>query len=178
MPNEPEGIAPRWLQWAREIQALAQSGLQYSPDDYHRSRYRRLMAISAEIASEYSGLKKEKLETAFLEARGYATPKVDVRGAVFRDGKILLVRERVDGGWCMPGGWGDVGELPSTMVEREVWEESGLNVKAARIIGVFDANREDTVIDIMHAYKIVFLCEDLGGKPAPSSETSAAGSSR
>lgn len=175
MPNASNGNIPRWLEWAREIQALAQTGLHYAPDDYHRDRYRRLMDIAAEITAEHTGLAKEKLEAAFLEPRGYATPKIDVRGAVFRGGKILLVRERVDGGWCMPGGWGDVGELPSKMVEREVWEESGLRVRAARIVGIFDTNREDADNDIMHAYKIVFLCDDLGGDPRPSNETSAAG---
>jgi ADP-ribose pyrophosphatase YjhB (NUDIX family) len=175
MPNTSNENLPRWLAWAREIQALAQTGLHYAPDGYHRERYRRLNEIAAEIAAEHTGLEKEKLEAMFLEARGYATPKIDVRGAVFRGGKILLVRERVDGGWCMPGGWGDVGELPSKMVEREVLEESGVTARAARIVGVFDANREDADREVMHAYKIVFLCDDLGGEPRPSDETSAAG---
>jgi len=175
MPNSSNDHIPRWLEWAREIQALAQTGLHYAPDDYHRGRYRRLMQIAAEITSEHTGLKQEKLEAAFLETRGYATPKIDVRGAVFRRGKILLVRERVDGGWCMPGGWADVGDAPSAMVEREVMEESGVRVRAARIVGVFDANREGAEAGILHCYKLVFLCEDLGGEPGPSNETSAAG---
>lgn len=175
MPNASSDKLPRWLVWSREIQALAQTGLHYAPDDYHRCRYNRLTEIAAEIVSEHTGLAEEKLITDFRRSRGYATPKIDVRGAVFRGGKILLVRERVDGGWCMPGGWGDVGELPSAMVEREVMEESGVKVRAARIVGVFDANREDTDIDVMHAYKIVFLCDDLGGEPGASNETSEAG---
>jgi len=175
MPNTSNNNLPRWLAWAREIQALAQTGLHYAPDDYHRCRYNRLMEIAAEIASEHSGLDREKVEAAFRAPRGYATPKIDVRGAVFRDGKILLVRERSDGGWCMPGGWGDVGELPSAMVEREVREESGVKARAARIVGVFDANREGGERDVMHAYKIVFLCDDLGGEPGASDETSASG---
>ncbi|MGB7537609.1 MAG: NUDIX hydrolase [Anaerolineales bacterium] len=165
---------PRWLEWAREIQALAQTGLHYAPDDYHRDRYRRLLDIAAEIVAEHSGLPADGLVRVFLAARGYATPKVDVRGAVFRDGKLLLVRERADGGWSMPGGWADVGDAPSAMVEREVLEESGLRVRAARIIGVFDANREGAELEVMHAYKLVFLCEDLGGEPRPSNETSDA----
>ena len=175
MPNTSSEKLPRWLVWSREIQALAQTGLHYAPDDYHRCRYNRLTEIAAEIVSEHTGLAEEELITAFRRSRGYATPKIDVRGAVFRDGKILLVRERVDGGWCMPGGWGDVGELPSAMVEREVMEESGVKARAARIVGVFDANREDSDIDVMHAYKIVFLCDDLGGEPRASNETSEAG---
>jgi ADP-ribose pyrophosphatase YjhB (NUDIX family) len=166
--------SPRWLEWAREIQALAQTGLHYAPDDYHRDRYRRLLDIAAEITADHSGLPLDSLVRVFHAARGYATPKVDVRGAVFREGKLLLVRERADGGWCMPGGWADVGDPPAAMVEREVLEESGLRVRAARIIGVFDANREGPELEVMHAYKLVFLCEDLGGEPHSSNETSDA----
>jgi ADP-ribose pyrophosphatase YjhB (NUDIX family) len=165
---------PHWLEWAREIQALAQTGLHYAPDDYHRDRYRRLIDIAAEITAEHSGLPADGLARMFHAARGYATPKVDVRGAVFRDGKLLLVCERADGGWCMPGGWADVGDPPSAMVEREVLEESGLKVRAVRLIGVFDANREGPELEVMHAYKLVFLCEDQGGAPRSSNETSDA----
>jgi ADP-ribose pyrophosphatase YjhB (NUDIX family) len=174
MPDPSNGNIPRWLEWAREIQALAQTGMHYAPDDYHRGRYRRLMDIAVEIAAEYSTLPKEELQRMFLAARGYATPKVSVRGAVFRGGKILLVRDRSDGGWCMPGGWADVGEAPSAMVEREVLEESGLRVRAAHLVGVYDINREGGQRDVLHAYDLVFLCDDLGGEPRPSNETSAA----
>jgi ADP-ribose pyrophosphatase YjhB (NUDIX family) len=91
---------------------------------------------------------------------------------VFRDGKVLLVRERSDGGWCLPGGWADVGELPSAMVEREVWEESGFRVAARKLIGAYDANREGEPLAAFHAYKLVFLCDLVGGEPRASSETS------
>jgi ADP-ribose pyrophosphatase YjhB (NUDIX family) len=165
---------PRWLEWSREIQALAQTGLHYAPDDYHRDRYRRLIDIAAEIAAQHSGLPKEDLVDMFTTARGYATPKVSVRGAVFRGGKILLVRERLDGGWCMPGGWADVGDSPSAMVEREVLEESGLRVRAARLAGVYDKNNEPEQREVLHLYDLVFLCDDLGGEPGPSNETSDA----
>jgi ADP-ribose pyrophosphatase YjhB (NUDIX family) len=169
----PRGV-PRWLEWMREIQALAQTGLHYAPDDYHRERYHKLLDIATQIAVEYGGLPREPLQHAILASHGYATPKVDVRGAVFREGKILLVREIADGGWCMPGGWADVGESPRGMVEREVREESGLVVRAQRVIGVYDANREGRPLDVFHAYKIVFLCRDQGGEPGPSNETSEA----
>jgi ADP-ribose pyrophosphatase YjhB (NUDIX family) len=96
---------------------------------------------------------------------------VDVRGAVFRDRSLLLVRERQDGGWTLPGGWADVGDVPSQAAEREVWEEAGFHVKARRVIGVYDANRTGP-LEIFHAFKIVFLCELLDGEPRPSSETS------
>lgn len=162
---------PRWLEWAREIQALAQTGYHYSENEYQRERYHRLTEIAAEIISEHSDLQFDPLLSTFNRQIGYATPRVDVRGAVLTDGKLLLVRERQDGGWTMPGGWADVGDVPSQAVEREVWEEAGLRVKARKVIGVYDANRVGP-LEIFHAFKVVFLCELLGGQPRPSSETS------
>jgi len=162
---------PRWLEWAREIQALAQTGYHYSENEYHRERYHRLAEIAAEMISEHSELAFDGLMNIFDRQIGYATPRVDVRGAVFKEGKLLLVRERQDGGWTMPGGWADVGDVPSHAVEREVWEEAGLRVKAHRLIGVYDANRVGP-LEIFHAFKLVFLCELIEGQPRPSSETS------
>jgi len=162
---------PRWLEWAREIQALAQTGTHYAENEYQRERYHRLTEIAAEITSEFSGLEFEPLVGAFDRQIGYATPRVDVRGAVFRDGRLLLVRERQDGGWTMPGGWADVGDVPSQAVEREVLEESGLKVKVYRVIGVYDCNRVGP-LDVFHAYKVAFLCDILDGQPRPSPETS------
>ncbi len=162
---------PRWLEWAQEIQALSQTGYHYAENDYERERYHRLTEIAAEIVSVHIGLEFSPVVEIFREQLGYATPKVDVRGAVFQDGKLLLVRERADGGWTMPGGWADVGEVPSQAAEREVWEEAGFRVKARKLIGVYDANRIEP-LEIFHAFKIVFLCELLGGGARPSGETS------
>jgi len=168
-----ESDLPQWLKWAREIQALSQTGLTYSENDYQNQRYRRLMEIAAEIVEGHSDLPGEPVLQNFLVQPGYATPKVDVRGAVIRGDKILLVQERVDERWCMPGGWADVGDLPSKMVEREVWEESGFEVVARKVIGVYDANRTGVPIEFYHAYKLVFLCEIMGGQARPSNETLA-----
>jgi ADP-ribose pyrophosphatase YjhB (NUDIX family) len=165
--------SPRWLEWAREIQSLSQTGLTYSENDYHRQRYQRLMEIAAEIVHSHTRLPQGPLLEDFMVQPGYATPKVDVRGAVVQQGKILLVQERVDERWCMPGGWADVGDLPSQTAEREVWEESGFEVLARKVIGVFDANRAGTPLEFYHAYKVVFLCEIVGGQARPSSETLA-----
>ena len=162
---------PRWLIWAREIQALSQTGFHYAENEYQRQRYQRLFEIAAEIISEHTDLETSSLVKTFKSQIGYATPRVDVRGAVFRDGKLLLVRERLDGGWTMPGGWADVGDLPSAAVEREVWEEAGFRVKARKVVGVYDANRADP-LELFHAFKIVFLCEILSGEARPSNETS------
>ncbi len=162
---------PRWLEWAREIQALAQTGFHYAENEYQRERYHRLSAIAAEIIGQHSNFGVETLMGVFDRQVGYATPRVDVRGAIFRDGELLLVCERQDGGWTMPGGWADVGDVPSQAVEREVWEEAGLRVKASRLIGVYDANRVGP-LELFHAFKLVFLCDLIGGEPTPSSETS------
>jgi ADP-ribose pyrophosphatase YjhB (NUDIX family) len=164
--------SPFWLRIAREIQSLAQTGLAFSETHYDTERYRRLTEIAAEITARSSDLEEENLIRHFLALPGYTTPKVDVRGAVIRDGQILLVRERSDGGWCMPGGWADVGEKPTEMVVREVWEESGFRVSARKVIGVYDANRSRSPLEFHHAYKIVFLCDITGGEARPSEETS------
>ncbi len=162
---------PRWLGWAREIQAIAQTGAHFAENAYQRQRFQRLSEIAAEIFSEHTHLDPDELKECFRKAIGYATPRVDVRGAVFRDGKLLLVRERQDGGWTMPGGWADVGDVPSKAVEREVFEEAGFMVKARKVIGVYDANRIGP-LEVFHAFKIVFLCEILSGEATPSDETS------
>jgi ADP-ribose pyrophosphatase YjhB (NUDIX family) len=162
---------PRWLEWAREIQALAQTGSHYANNEYQSQRYRRLMEIAAEIISEHTGLDSTALGDIFHTQTGYATPRVDVRGAVFQDGKLLLVREVSDGGWTMPGGWADVGDVPSQAAEREVWEEAGFRVKARRVVGVYDANRFEP-LDLFHAFKLVFLCDLITGEATPSLETS------
>jgi ADP-ribose pyrophosphatase YjhB (NUDIX family) len=162
---------PRWLEWAREIQAIAQTGLHYSTDEYNRQRYTRLMEIAAQMVSEQGQLESEEVAKAFFEPIGYATPRVDVRAAVFQEGKLLMVREKADGGWTLPGGWADVGDVPSQAAERETWEEAGYRVRAARLIGVYDANRSGP-LELFHAYKLVFLCELLAGEARPSFETS------
>ncbi len=161
----------RLLEWAREIQALAQTGRHYAKDDFQRDRCERLMQIAAEMISENSGIDVLSLAQAFTAQIGYATPKIDVRAAVFRDQKLLLVRERLDGGWTMPGGWADVGDTPSKAAEREVWEEAGFHVQAHRVVGVYDANRRDP-LEVFHAFKIVFFCDILDGEARPSQETS------
>ena len=160
-----------WLERAREIQALAQTGLHYSKDRYDQERYQRLLQIAAEITADHTNLDSDRLTQVFQQQIGYATPRVDVRGAVFERGKLLLVQERIDGGWTMPGGWADVGDTPSGAIEREVWEESGFRVKTRKVVGIYDANRIPP-LEVFHAFKIVFLCDILSGAPRISNETS------
>ncbi|MDP9310319.1 MAG: NUDIX hydrolase [Chloroflexota bacterium] len=164
----------RWLQWAQQLQAISQTGLTYSTDAYDIERFRQLAQIAAEIVAVHTHVPVNDIRRYFLEQRGYATPKVDVRGAIVVDHKILLVQERSDEQWCLPGGWADVGETPSAVVIREVAEESGLTIIPQKVIGIYDANRHGERLELSHAYKIVFLCEYIGGELQPSTETLAA----
>jgi ADP-ribose pyrophosphatase YjhB (NUDIX family) len=165
----------QWLAWAREIQSLSQTGIAYGNNEYDIQRYQRLLEIAADIIASHTRCDRQPVLESFLMQAGYATPKVDVRGAVVRDGQILLVQERSDERWCLPGGWADVGAAPAEMVAREVEEESGFVVEARQVIGVYDANRSQKPIEYYHAYKILFLCEIVGGEARPSDETMAVG---
>ena len=163
---------PKWLGWAREIFSLSQSGLTYSGNEYDLERYKRLQQITAEMIESESEISKESALDSFSMQAGYITPKVDVRGAVIRDGKILLIQERADDKWAMPGGWADLGNSPASVAEREVWEESGYRVKAEKLLAVIDANRIEP-FEFYHAYKLIFLCKLLDGEPRTSHETLA-----
>lgn len=164
--------SPKWLAWAQEIFSLSQSGLTYSGNQYDIERYKRLQEITAEIIESQSEISKESALDSFSMQAGYITPKVDVRGAVVHEGKILLIQERADEMWAMPGGWADLGDSPATVAEREVWEESGFRVKAEKVVAVIDANRIQP-LEFYHAYKLIFLCRLLEGEPRTSYETLA-----
>ncbi len=163
---------PKWMDWAREIFSLSQAGLTYSQNEFDIERYKRLQEITAEIIASQSELEKQNVLDSFSMQAGYATPKIDVRGAVVHEGRILLIQERADGRWSMPGGWADLGNAPASVAEREVWEESGYRVKAEKVVAVLDANRIEPM-EFFHAFKIIFLCTLLGGEPRVSYETLA-----
>ncbi len=162
----------RWIEWAQEIFSMSQAGLTYSQNPFDIERYKRLQEITAEMIASQSELEKESVLESFSMQAGYITPKIDVRGAVIKDGKILLIQERADDKWAMPGGWADLGNAPASVAEREVWEESGYRVKAEKVIAVIDANRIEPM-EFYHAYKIIFLCRLLDGEPRTSYETLA-----
>jgi len=162
---------PKWLEIAREIQQLAQTGAAFAVTGYEKDRYKRLTEITAEIIEHHTDLEKESVNKVLMEQPGYATPKIDVRAAVVKDGKILLVQESTDNCWAMPGGWADVGDIPSEVAIRETKEESGFDVKPLKVVGIYDANRAGRRLEFFHAFKIVFLCEFIGGKATPSDET-------
>ena len=163
---------PKWIDWAREIFSLSQAGLTYTRSEYDLERYKRLQEISAEMIASQSGISKESVLESFSMQAGYATPKIDVRGAVVRDNKILLIKERADERWAMPGGWADLGNAPASVAEREVWEESGYRVKVEKVVAVIDANRIEP-LEFYHAFKIIFLCRLIDGEPRLSHETLA-----
>lgn len=167
-----EDIIPKWLKWAREIQQLSQTGLAFAVTEYEKQRYKRLTEISTEMIAQHTQLEKEEIVEVLMKQPGYATPKIDVRAAVINDeGKILLVKEVMDKKWAMPGGWADVGDIPSEVAIRETKEESGYDVKPKKVIGVFDANRSGRPLEFFHAFKIIFLCNLLGGEAKTSDET-------
>jgi ADP-ribose pyrophosphatase YjhB (NUDIX family) len=168
---------PEWLTWAREIQALAQTGLSFSKDPYDLDRYAALRRLSARIMAEHTGARHERIEGLFDGEAGYATPKVGVRGAVFdAAGRILMVREVVDEHrWTLPGGWADVNQTPAQSVVREVFEESGYRVRTVKLAAVWDRARQAQPPMAFSVIRMFFVCTLEGGEPATSLETSEVG---
>lgn len=151
------------IEWARKIQSVAQIGLEYATDPYDRERYEELRSLAAEMMAEFFESPASAWLELFRNETGYATPKVDVRGAVFREGKILLSREASDGCWSLPGGWADVNDPPSQAVMRELREETGYEVRCTKLAAVLDRDlhfHEDN--RPFHSYKLLFLCEIIG----------------
>jgi len=165
---------PQWLAWAKRIQAIAQAGLTYSQSSYDQDRYQALRALSVEIMASHLELadgERPRLAELFASDYGYPTPKVDVRAFVAADGKILMVRERADGRWSIPGGWADVGSSPAEMAVRETAEESGYQVKARRLLAVWDKARHNPSPFPADVYKLVVACDLVGGDGTAGSET-------
>lgn len=165
-----------WLTWVKALRSIAQSGLTYAESPFDLERYKQIQEIAAEIAAAQTGTDFHMIRELFEGALGYETPKVDVRGVVFQENRILLVRELMDGGrWTLPGGWADVNDLPSEAVEREVWEESGFRVKASKLLAVYDRRLHGHSPPMPYGiYKLFFLCDLVGGRPATSIETGGA----
>jgi len=166
--------APNWLVWARKLEALAQSGLAYSPNPYDVERFEQIKIIAAEMLSTGFDIEPDAVKSIFDTQAGYTTPKLDSRGVIIQGDQILLVKELADGGWTLPGGWMDVGESPSLAVEREVREEAGYIVRAQRLLALYDRDRHGHPPFPFHIYKLFFQCEILGGEPTESLETGGA----
>ncbi|NIA70463.1 NUDIX hydrolase [Pelagibius litoralis] len=171
-PKAPYAAEPQWLAWARRLQALSQSGLHYCDDVFDRERYDEVARIAAAIMAGHSEATAAQVERFFSEEVGYATPKTDLRAVVLRDGKLLLVRERSDGLWSLPGGWADVGETPAACVEKEVLEETGFRSRAVKLLALYDQRKRGAKPHPLHSYKAFFRCEIIDGAARPSIETS------
>jgi ADP-ribose pyrophosphatase YjhB (NUDIX family) len=158
------------------LQAIAQNGLTYAANAYDTERYNAIRQIAAEMLAAGSSAEVSAVRDLLSHETGYATPKVDVRGVVFRDEKLLLVREREEGRWSLPGGWADVGESAAESVAREVREESGMETRAVKLLAVFDRSKHPHQPPFaFHVFKLFFLCHILGGEAKPSPETDAVG---
>lgn len=156
---------------AQRLQALAQTGLTYTRDVYDRERYEDLMGIAERLLTARFDLPAETLQNLHKVDTGYATPKTDVRAIILHEGMLLMVQEADDKGWSLPGGWADIGDSPTEAVEREVREETGLEVKVSRLLGVWDRNQHGHPPYPWHVYKLIFLCETLVGELAVSHES-------
>jgi ADP-ribose pyrophosphatase YjhB (NUDIX family) len=164
---------PNWLTIARELQALAQTGIAYTANAFDRERYERIRELAADLMTGGSGLDREKILELFRQDVGYATPKVDVRGAAFVDRRVLMVREVSDGLWTLPGGWADVNRSAAECVVREVEQESGFAVRATKLAAVWDYRKQGHVSrHPASIYKVFFICEVKDGMARPSNETS------
>ena len=160
----------QWLEWAKELQFIAQAGLTYSKDPFDLERFARIREISAEMMSRQSGMPIKDIHNLFCNETGFQTPKLDTRAAIFQDGKILLVKEK-DGRWSMPGGWVDVMQSIRSNTTKEVKEEAGLDVEAVRLIALHDRNKRNQPPYAYNVCKVFVLCKVIGGSFRPNTET-------
>lgn len=153
-------MEPQWLTYGKRLQAIASTGLHFARDPFDRERYEEVAEIANSMLAALGQVPIERIEGLVSDfARGYATPRVDVRGALIEDSAILLVREQSDGLWTLPGGFADVGLSPRQNIEKEVWEEAGLRVSAHRLDGVRHKAAANYAPDVRDFYKIFFLCD-------------------
>ncbi|MCM3032404.1 MULTISPECIES: NUDIX hydrolase [unclassified Niallia] len=165
-------MEPKWLEWSKQLQAISQAGLSYSKDVYDIERFEAIRKISVEIMAMHTEVDSTIIKDLFANETGYATPKVDIRAAVFKNNRILLVKEKTDGKWALPGGWGDIGLSPSEVAVKEVKEESGFDVKATKLMAVFDKKFHGHPPSPSHVYKILINCKIIGGNAEVGIETS------
>ena len=163
------------LRAARRLQAIAQAGLHYAENEFDRQRYQELRDLSVELSAATTDMDIGKIRDLFTNETGFQTPKIDVRSVVIKDNKILLARERSDGGFSLPGGFADINNSPSEVAVKEVREETGLEVRTSRLLAVIDTDRHNFPPLEYHYYKLVFLCDLIGGELCDSNETTEAG---
>lgn len=169
-------MEPQWLTYGKRLQAIASSGLHFARDQFDRQRYEEIALIANEMLAKLGNVPIERIEGLISDfARGYATPKVDVRGAIVEGNKVLLVREKSDGLWALPGGFAEIGLSAARNIEKELYEEAGLKVSVSRLYGVRHKANASYSPDVREFYKMFFLCDQLPGqKVQPTLETSEA----
>lgn len=161
------------LDQARRLLAVAQTGLHYTQSQYERERFEEVAQIAAQLIARIDHYSAEEIRDRWRMEDGYTTPKLDVRGAIFRGNEVLLVRERVDGKWTAPGGFADVNETPSESVLKEIEQESGYTARVTKLAAVHDRNKRNYPPFMFHIWKLLFVCEITGGEPRISTETDA-----
>ncbi|UWR02127.1 NUDIX hydrolase [Ruegeria conchae] len=173
MRQNPTAMEDIWLTRAKRLLALAETGQHFTKDPFERERYDEIASMACEMLADLGRVPLAHIDGLITEhSGGYATPSVDVRGAIIRNDRILLVRERRDGRWTMPGGYADIGSSPAENIEREVWEEAGLRVKADRIFALRHKARHPYPPSPKDFYKIFFLCTQIDeADPASGLET-------
>jgi ADP-ribose pyrophosphatase YjhB (NUDIX family) len=164
---------PKWLVWAQQLQSIAQAGLTYSKDPYDTDRYRQLRSLAADIAADHLAVAGNEVRVVFEAGTGYPTPKVDVRSVIFRDGRILLVRERAVGLWSLPGGWADIGLSAGEVAVKETREETGYYTRPRRLLALYDKAKHPHPVSVDYVYKVFILCDIEGGAPETGLETDA-----
>ncbi len=161
----------KWLNWAKKLQAIAQTGLEYSKDKFDIERFEQIRALSIEIMNEYTDLDHSKIRTLFANESGYQTPKIDIRAAIFKDDKILMVREQLDDKWSLPGGWADIDLSIYENIVKESMEEAGAKVIPKRIIAALDRNKHIDDVFPYSVYKIFVECDYVEGNYIDNIET-------
>lgn len=164
----------KWLKWADRLQAISQAGLAHSKDDYNLERFEQLRELGLEMLNGSVFAESEKITTLFADATGRITPKVAVRAVIFNEGKLLLVRERTDGNWALPGGWADIGLSPAEVAVKEIKEESGFDADPVRLLGLLDKRLHYPLPAPYPEYVLFILCEIVGGEAGGGLETSEA----
>ncbi|MGG0188635.1 NUDIX hydrolase [Bacillus rhizoplanae] len=161
----------KWIEWVKQVQAIAQAGLAYSKDVYDIERFQELRKLSIEMMAHYTKMDWEVVEHLFANETGYQTPKVDIRAVVFQGGKLLFVKEKSDGKWALPGGWADIGYTPTEVTQKEVLEETGYKVENFRLLSIFDKQKHQPSPSAIDVYKIFISCEIVGGERQIGIET-------
>ncbi|MBZ6528231.1 NUDIX hydrolase N-terminal domain-containing protein [Aerococcaceae bacterium DSM 111021] len=163
-------MTKEWFEWAKELQALSQTGLHYTKDVYDEERFQRIREISWQMLASLNESNFDDIKALFHNESGYQTPKVDTRAVVWRDDRILLVQEN-DERWALPGGWMDITETVSTNAEKELFEEAGVVGKAQRVIAIHDHHRHNAVNHVFTIIKIFMECSYISGDYLPNNET-------